>query len=128
MDANGSNENTLSGFAPPQALDMSSSAKGTAPGLASSAKAESLDGPVVLAQPPVVGASVPVARSENTESRTAVEAPNSALDPVKNTFTGAQTAVSSGYRSVSDFTDELAHDSPWRSVTLQRSAASLSEC
>jgi hypothetical protein len=128
LDANGSNENTVSGFESPQALDTSSSAKGSAPTLASCAKAELLAGPVVLAQPPDLGASTPVARSASTESRTAVEAAGSALDPVKNVLTSAQAALSGGYRTVSASTTNsrmTVHGSP---LPLWRSAASLSEC
>ncbi|MFM0630489.1 glycine zipper domain-containing protein [Paraburkholderia xenovorans] len=118
MDANGSNENTPSGFAPPQASDTSSSATGSVPALSPSTKDDLLDGPVVLAQPPVLGNSVPKARSGSTESRPAVEAPEPALELVKDAFTGAKSAVSSGYRTVSASTDEFAHDSPWKSIAF----------
>jgi ElaB/YqjD/DUF883 family membrane-anchored ribosome-binding protein len=120
MDANGSNDNTLTVLAPPR--DTASGTWGSAldnpPSPTAPTETESLDGPDVLAQPPVVGASAPVARSGSKESGTAAETSKPALDVLKTAFTSAQAAVSTGYRTVSASTDEFAHESPWNSLAF----------
>ena len=72
----------------------------------------------MLAQPPVVGTSAPVARFGSTKSGPAAETYKPAPDVAKSAFTSAQAGVSSGYRTVSASTDEFAHESPWKSIAF----------
>jgi ElaB/YqjD/DUF883 family membrane-anchored ribosome-binding protein len=120
MSTTESNEIAPTALAPPRdvAPDKSSSAPGNVPSPTARTEAGPLDGPVVLAQPPVVGTSAPVARSGSTESGTASETAKPALAAVKTAFTNAQAAVSSGYRTVAASTDEFAHESPWKSIAF----------
>jgi ElaB/YqjD/DUF883 family membrane-anchored ribosome-binding protein len=120
MSTSESNDNAPTALAAPRdvAPDKSGSAPSNVPSPTAPTEAEALDGPVVLAQPPVVGNPAPVARSASTESGTASETAKPALAVVKTPFTRAQAAVSSGYRTVSASTDEFAHESPWKSIAF----------
>ena len=80
--------------------------------------AKPLDGPVVVAQSPVIGTSAAGPRSASAESGKEVETSKPALDVVKSAFTSAQAAVTSGYQTVSASTDEFAHESPWKSIAF----------
>ncbi|WP_408409486.1 glycine zipper domain-containing protein [Paraburkholderia aspalathi] len=81
-------------------------------------EAEAVNGPAVLAQPPVTGASGVAARPVRSGLENEREALRPKLDVVKGVLTSAQGALTSGYRTVSSSTDEFAHDSPWKSIAF----------
>jgi ElaB/YqjD/DUF883 family membrane-anchored ribosome-binding protein len=78
----------------------------------------SLNGPAVLAQPPVTGASTTTAEPEKSDRKREAETSRPKLDVIKGVFATAQDAVASGYRTVSSPTDEFVRESPWKSIAF----------
>ncbi|MBP0595061.1 DUF883 family protein [Paraburkholderia sp. LEh10] len=50
----------------------------------------------------------------NTETDTTTPT----LKVVKGAFASAQDALTSGYRTVSESTDDFVHESPWKSIAF----------
>jgi ElaB/YqjD/DUF883 family membrane-anchored ribosome-binding protein len=78
--------------------------------------AAALNGPVVLAQPPVSSSST--INVHHGKSGNEAESSKLTLDVLKGAFASAQDAFTSGYRTVSSSTDEFVHESPWKSIAF----------
>ena len=78
----------------------------------------STGGPAVLAQPPSGDSSVNNPSEERSAMNSEDDATTSTVKVVKGAFASAQEALTSGYRTVSESTDDFVHESPWKSVAF----------
>ena len=120
MDAEGSNESARATPALPgdTVSDTMQSALNIPPSGDATTGAEAVNGPAILAKPPVTGASGVAARPIRSGLENEGEAFRPKLDVVKGVLTSAQRDLTNGYRTVSTSTDEFAHESPWKSIAF----------
>ena len=78
----------------------------------------SLNGPAVLAQPPVTSPSTATADSGKSDMKSEAESSRPRLDVIKGAFASAQGTLTSEYRTVSSTTDEFVRERPWKSIAF----------
>jgi len=81
-------------------------------------ESSSTGGPAVLPQLPSGDSSVTNPSEERSAMNTKDDTTTSTLKVIKGAFAGAQEALTSGYRTVSESTDDFVHESPWKSVAF----------
>lgn len=76
----------------------------------------STGGPAV--QSPAGSSSVTSPSKGGSAMNTETDTTTPTLKVVKGAFASAQDALTSGYRTVSESTDDFVHESPWKSIAF----------